>query len=164
MRESPLGAPRAQAEAQGQPGDSFAQILQMHRLPEATDVTEKARAVSDTAKLRTATESHPLESIDAISRLRMLEKQEMGELQHRKEAWYSQDLGVISKKVLDTAVDSLRDVWDLKAATMEDLLNELFKIFMKEDRAVYLIIFGIIIIVLLRAHSDGIDEKRSKKE
>jgi len=138
-------------------GIAFADILRMHRIPAPSEVTDMSnrQAESDAAKLRSAMESHPLESLDALGRLRLLEKQEEGELKYRRDAWYAQDLGILSTKVMNSVVDATRDVWDLKAGTLEELLVELGRIFRTKDRPVYLVIFGIFVLVLLRARGEA---------
>jgi hypothetical protein len=136
------------------PGSAFVRILQAHNvLPTGSDVSQRSVAVSEMAKLRAATEAHPLESIDAVSRLRALEKQEEAELRQPAPAWYNNDPAVIATKVVDTAVAVMRELWDIKSKRLDDMARAAWVICTKDDRSVYVIILCMVLLLLFRARA-----------
>lgn len=142
----------------------FEQLLRVHRLPAASDASEASTVASDhAAKLRTATEAHPLESMGAVSRLRALELQEQQALETRKSTWYDDDIGTIARKTFSSVAEASSELWNLKTSSVDEFARSIIKIAVKPDRAVYLVIFAILVLVLLRARGDGVNQVKKIK-
>lgn len=134
---------------------SFARLLGSHRLPDAIEDASfpSAEAVSDMAKLRAAMESHPLESIDALARLRHLEDQETAEARASRAsaAWYEHGVSEIVLKTVNAVGAVARETFAMNVSTPASFVQQLTSIVSTDDRAVYLLIFALVIVVLLRA-------------
>lgn len=147
--------PRLPEEGPVVDDSSFARLLSAHRLPDAVEDASflSAAAVSDMAKLRAAMESHPLESIDALARLRHLEDQETAEARASRAstAWYEQSASEIVLKTLSAVGSVARETFALNVSTPARLVEQLTSIVSTDDRRVYLLIFTLIVLVLLRS-------------
>lgn len=140
---------------------SFARLLSAHRLPGAVEDTSfpSSAAVSDMAKLRAAMESHPLESIDALARLRHLEDQETAGTRTSRKAWYEHSMSDIVLKTATSVGAVVRETLAMNISTPAKFVQQLTSIVSTDDRQVYLLIFSLVVVVLLRTIGVAVTRK-----
>lgn len=135
--------------------EPFEALLSAHRVPSPVDNEENAKSsATDDALLRADAEANPLDGLDSIARLRALELQEgRASASPSPIAWFNQPLDELGIKLVNSVLNAARDVWNIKARTPESIARELVQIMSGGERPLYLIMFGIIMLLLFRART-----------
>lgn len=134
---------------------AFDALVERHTILSAIDGTgDSTSSISTEAKIRSATEAGPLESMEAIARLLSLESEETSQQKERTAEdpmpWFKLDLGSILKNTMTTTAIALSEVWTLKFKSPTELVYDLIAIAVKDNRLPYLLMFCIITLLLIR--------------